>query len=55
MRELDAKKSEQEYAASKFPEHYEWIDIEARNTFHEGVGAGILKCIIRYNHHGKRN
>jgi len=29
MRELDVKKSKQEYAASKFPEYYEWIDIEA--------------------------
>ena len=29
--------------------------MDVRNYFHEGVGARILKCIIGYNHHGKRN
>ena len=29
--------------------------MEARNVFHEGVGAGTLKCVAGYNHYGKRN
>ena len=36
------KKNENECAQSKFPEQYEWINIEGRNTFNEGVGAGTL-------------
>ena len=34
MREVDAKQSESDYTASKYPEHYSWLDVEARNTFY---------------------
>ena len=36
-------------------EGWEWIDLEARNCFNSGVGAGTLKCVYGYNHHGERN
>ena len=55
MREVDTKQSESDYAASKYPEYYSWLDVEARNMFHQGVGAGTLKCVTRYNHHGYRD
>ena len=55
IREVDAKKRERDYAASKVPEYHEWLDLEARNTFHEGVGARILKCVTGYNHYSFRN
>ena len=55
MRKVDAKKWERDYAASKFPEYYKWLDLEAQNTFHEGVGAGILKCLMGYNYYGSRD
>jgi len=55
IREIDASENEVNYAKSKVPEHWEWLDIEARNTFHEGVGAGTLKCITGFNHYGTRN
>jgi len=55
MREVDAKKSKSDYAASKYPEHYRWLDIEARNMFHQGVGAGTLKYVTRYNHYEYRD
>ena len=29
--------------------------MEARNTFHEGVGAETLKCVTGHNHCGCRN
>ena len=38
-----------------FKEHYEWIDIETRNCFQRDAGAGIIKCVIGYNHYGVRN
>ena len=55
IREIDAQEHEVIYLKSKIPEYWNWIDLEARNTFHEGIGAGILKCVIGYNHHKSRN
>ena len=55
MREIDAKQYERDYAESKFPEYHEWLDLEARNVFHEGIGAGTLKCISGFNHYGDRD
>ena len=37
------------------PEYWNWINMEARNTSHEGVGAGTLKCVTGHNHYGLRN
>ena len=37
------------------PETLQWIDINARNCFYEGAGAGTLKCSIGSNHYGERN
>ena len=55
IREVDAQQQEEEYLKSKIPEHWNWIDVEARNTFHEGVGAGTLKYITGQNHYGCRH
>jgi len=55
IQEIDAQKQEEEYAKKKLPEHWEWIDLEARNTFHEGIRAGTLKCIAGFNYYGCRN
>ena len=46
---VDAKNCEKLCTLTKFPEHSEWIDINARNTFHKGVGAGTLKCVVGFN------
>ena len=55
IREVDAKKSELEAIKEKVKEKHEWVDRDARNCFHRGVGAGTLKCIMGYNYHGRRN
>ena len=55
IQETDVQKYEEEYAKFKLPEHWSWIDLEARNAFHKGVGAGTLKCVTGYNHCGCRN
>ena len=52
IREIDAKICEKSYAESKIPEYSEWLDLEALNVFHEGVGSGTLKCITGFNHYG---
>jgi len=53
--ETDAKENEKLYAKSKYPEYLSWLDIEVRNVFHEGVGAGTLKCVVGFNHYGIRD
>ena len=55
IREVDTKKRERDYAASKFPEYYEWLDLEARKAFYEWVRAETLKCVTDYNHYGFRD
>ena len=55
IREVDAIKYEEEYAKSKLFEKWNWVDINARNMFHKGIGAGTLKCVTGYNHCGIRN
>ena len=55
IREIDAQRHEVECLKSKMPEYWNWIYMGARNTFHEGVGAGVLKCVTGHNHHGCRN
>ena len=54
IREIDAKRSEREVVQEAFPENWEWVDVEARNCFDKGVGAGTLKCVRGFNHHGSR-
>ena len=48
-------KEEENYVKEKILEYWHWIDIEARNCFSQGVGAGMLKCITGYNHYSNRN
>ena len=55
MRELDAKKNEQEAIKEKVSKNHEWVNVFTRNYFHGGVGVGTLKCVVGYNYHGKRN
>lgn len=55
IREIDAMKNEHEAIKEKVKEKHEWMDVEARNCFHGGVGNGTLNCVVGFNHHGKRN
>ena len=55
IREADAQNQKEEHVKSKIPEHWNWIVLEARNTFDEGVGAGTLKCVTGCSHYGCRN
>ena len=55
IREVGAQNQEEEDGKSKTPEHWSWVDLEERNSFHEGVGAGMLKCATGHAHHGCRN
>ena len=55
IREIDASKNEEEAIKEKIAEKHKWINKEARNCFYGGVGNGTLKCVVRYNHHGRRN
>jgi hypothetical protein len=55
VREIDAKQCELISVKERVKEGWEWVDLEARNCFNSGVGAGTLKCVYGYNHHGKRN
>ena len=43
IREVDTRKSELEVIKEKVKEKYEQVDIDARNCFYKGVGAGTLK------------
>ena len=53
--EIDTKECESQYTELKIPEYSDWLDLEVRNTFHEGVREGILKCIMGYNYYGYRD
>ena len=53
--EVDAKGSETNCLISKTPEYYYLINLDARNIFSAGVGAGTLKYMISYNHCGHRD
>ena len=55
MREIGTKQFERDYASSKFPEYYEWLDLEVRNVFHKGIWAGALKCMSGFNYFGERD
>ena len=55
IREIDAKHCEEMAAKERVKEGWEWVDQDARNCFHGGVGARTLKCVYGFNHHGKRN
>ena len=55
IRIVDAQYQEEECIKTKMPEHWNQIDLEARNTFHEGVGVGTLKHVIGHNEYGYRN
>ena len=37
IREIDAQQHEKDCMQNKMPEYYEWIDIKARDSFHEEV------------------
>ena len=55
IREIDTIENEREALKERVKEYYEWIDVSARNCFHESVGTGTLNCVVGFNHHGKRN
>ena len=42
-REIDAKEAE------KIPDECKQIGIKAKNCFYGRVGAGTLKCIVRFD------
>ena len=54
IREIDAIKHEEEAAKEVGKDKWEWLDVEARNSFAGGVGIGTLKCVTGFNHHGRR-
>ena len=59
MRIEDAKNSLKEYLKDKFKHnmnHYQFIDLEARNAFkNKEVTASVIKCAHGFNHYGVRN
>ena len=55
VRVTDAKESELEYAITQLGSGLDYIDLEACNTFNEGVSIAKLKYMAGYNHHSKRN
>ena len=55
IREIDAQRHKEEYAKAKIPKYWEWVDLEVRNIFYEGIRIGTLKCITRFNYYGYRN
>ena len=55
IREVNAKVHELEGIKEKVKDKHNWIDREARNCFHGGVGAGMLKYAMGFNHYSKRN
>ena len=51
VREIDTQK----FKKSKFADQWMQIDLEVRNTFYEGAGAGTSKCAIENNYCRLRN
>jgi len=47
--------AEYDYTLNKLGSDIEYIDLEARDYFYEGVLLSKLKCITGFNYHGKRN
>ena len=54
IREIDARKFEKDYAKSKLLEKWNWINFDAKNMFHDGVGAGTFKSVTGFNHYEKK-
>ena len=54
IREVDAKACELEATKDKGRDKHNWIDREAQNCFHRGVGARMLKCVVEHNYYGER-
>ena len=54
LRVLDGKKAELECARKKFPDKYDFIDVEARNTFKKCT-TSMIKCSHGCNHCGLRD
>ena len=56
IRIIDAKEKENEYAQKKYKQKYDFIDMEARNTFKVGeVSTAMMKFAHGYNHYGVRD
>ena len=51
VRNIDAKTVEYNYIKSQLGSNVDYVDIEAWNTFSEGVSTSKLKCIVGYNHY----
>jgi len=55
VRIIDSIASEKIYIYFQLGSKAEYIDEEARNIFYEGSTLGLLKCVLKFIHHGKRN
>ena len=55
IRNLNATKIEHDYTRSQLRSDVDYINLEARNTFSEGISTLKLKFITGYNYHGKRH
>ena len=55
VRIIDAKKAEYDYVLSRLGSKIEYVDLEAKNFFYEGVSSFKLKCITGFNHYRRRN
>ena len=54
IRNIDSRRMMEKYCEEKFKSNYGLIDIEARCQFH-GATRSALKCMVGYNHYGKRH
>ena len=54
IRKIDSRRMMKEYCKEKFKSNSRLIDIEARYQFH-GATRSAIKCMIGYNHYGKRH
>ena len=56
IRVLDAREEENEYAKRKYLHKFEFIDMEARNSFKAGeVTTAMIKFAYGFNHYGLRD
>jgi len=56
IRILDAKEMELEYIKGKYLDHWEVIDLDAREVFNTGsVIRALMKCIFSFNQYSTRD
>ena len=54
IRAYDAYKSKEQYTNDQLRANADFIDMEVRNNFYEGVTLSTLKRIALFNHHGQK-